>query len=69
LFVVKEEYAHILKKIKEFGKEQIFEVVLEQALEDKPLHNSFLEEILEKADYILIGPGDLYTSILPNILV
>lgn len=69
LFVVKEEYAHILKKIKEFGKEQIFEVVLEQALEDKPLHNPFLEEILEKADYILIGPGDLYTSILPNILV
>ncbi len=24
---------------------------------------------LEKADFILIGPGDLYTSLLPNVLV
>lgn len=24
---------------------------------------------IEKADYILIGPGDLYTSIIPNLLV
>ncbi len=24
---------------------------------------------LEKADYVIIGPGDLYTSVLPNFLV
>ena len=31
--------------------------------------NSDAKEAIEKADYILIGPGDLYTSIIPNILV
>lgn len=27
------------------------------------------KEALENADYILIGPGDLYTSIMPNLVV
>ena len=28
-----------------------------------------VKQALEKADYIIIGPGDLYTSVLPNFLV
>lgn len=31
--------------------------------------NDDAREEIEKADYILIGPGDLYTSLLPSILV
>ncbi len=38
-------------------------------------HNSRMEvyppvlKAIEEADYILIGPGDIYTSIIPNLLV
>lgn len=28
-----------------------------------------VKEVLAQADYIFLGPGDLYTSILPNLLV
>jgi uncharacterized cofD-like protein len=28
-----------------------------------------VKQAVEKADYIIVGPGDLYTSILPNFLV
>jgi 2-phospho-L-lactate transferase/gluconeogenesis factor (CofD/UPF0052 family) len=38
-------------------------------LSDLPQNNDKLKEVFEKADYIIFGPGDLYTSILPNILV
>lgn len=38
-------------------------------LSQKAIFNEDAEEAIEKADYILIGPGDLYTSIMPNILV
>ena len=67
--VVKEEYAKILEKIKNFWKKDIFDIVLKQALEDKPKENPILSNVFDNVDYILIWPGDLYTSILPNILV
>jgi uncharacterized cofD-like protein len=38
-------------------------------LSHKAIFNEEANEAIEKADYILIGPGDLYTSIMPNILV
>lgn len=38
-------------------------------LKPKAQINDDAKDAIEKADYILIGPGDLYTSILPNILV
>jgi uncharacterized cofD-like protein len=38
-------------------------------LNPKAVLNDDAKEAIEKANYILIGPGDLYTSILPNILV
>lgn len=38
-------------------------------LSHKAIFNEDAKDAIEKADYILIGPGDLYTSIMPNILV
>ena len=38
-------------------------------LKPKAIINDDAKEAILSADYILIGPGDLYTSILPNILV
>ncbi len=69
LRVVKEEYANILKKIKEAWKKDIFNTVLQFSLQEKPLHNKVLEKIIFNADYIIIWPGDLYTSLMPNILI
>lgn len=31
--------------------------------------NLVAKRVLERADFIILGPGDLYTSILPNLLV
>lgn len=31
--------------------------------------NPLAKEVLQNSDYIIIGPGDLYTSIVPNLLV
>src|SRR3990167_7056019 len=38
-------------------------------LKPKAQINPDAKQALEKADFIIIGPGDLYTSIMPNILV
>lgn len=38
-------------------------------LEPEPRMNPSLKRILKNADLIVIGPGDLYTSIIPNFLV
>ncbi len=38
-------------------------------LEPEASANPDALQAIEKADYILIGPGDLYTSIIPNLLV
>ncbi len=53
--------------------------VLEKMQKRANIKNAYLEpqaelnedakKAIEKADYVLIGPGDLYTSIIPNILV
>jgi 2-phospho-L-lactate transferase/gluconeogenesis factor (CofD/UPF0052 family) len=31
--------------------------------------NPRAKDVLENSDIIIIGPGDLYTSIIPNLLV
>ncbi len=38
-------------------------------LSNKALLNEDAKESIEKADFIIIGPGDMYTSLLPIILV
>ena len=68
-WVIKEEYAKILEKVKTFNKSEIFKLIFDQALQDYPQHNPILDKIFSQVDYIIVWPGDLYTSILPNILV
>ena len=48
---------------------QIFDLTVDLAIQDRPVHNKKLEEVFEKADWIIVWPWDLYTSVLPNILV
>ena len=43
--------------------------VKEIKLKEKVKLSQEVKESIEKADYIVIGPGDLYGSILPNFLV
>ena len=31
--------------------------------------NPQAQDVIEHADYIILGPGDLYTSLLPNLLI
>ena len=69
LSVIKQEYANILETAKKVGQQEIVNFTIQKALQDKPVNNDKLEEVFEKADYIIFWPGDLYTSILPNILV
>lgn len=38
-------------------------------LNPKAVLNDDAKEALENADFIIIGPGDLYTSVMPNLLV
>lgn len=38
-------------------------------LKPKSKINPVAEAVLLKADFIILGPGDLYTSIIPNLLV
>ena len=47
------------------GKLRIKELILEP----KPKAYPQALEAIEKADFIVLGPGDLYTSIIPNLLV
>ncbi len=37
-------------------------------LKNKPKTNKRAAEVLKRADIIIFGPGDLYTSIIPNLL-
>ena len=68
-FVIKEEYAKILSISEKVWKKNISNFLLEQAIADKPWENKKLKKVFEEADYIIFWPGDLYTSILPNLLV
>jgi uncharacterized cofD-like protein len=60
-----------------FGETHIDEVekadkrakIVRAYLEPKAQINEDAAKAIEEADYILIGPGDLYTSIIPNLLV
>ena len=67
---------HIVAKL-ENGKELVGEDKIDTTpnkkidtiyLKDKPKTNERVVEVLSKADLIIFGPGDLYTSIIPNLL-
>ncbi len=44
-------------------------VIKEAFLEPKVTINNRAKNALENSDIIIIGPGDLYTSVIPNLLV
>ncbi len=71
LHVVKEEYIPVLEKINtdKWISYHITQSVYEKFIEDKPKENNRISKIIQDADYIIFAPWDLYTSILPNILV
>ena len=49
---------------------EFFSSLIETLVNDNlPTLNKKIPEIVENADYIIVCPGDLYTSILPNFLV
>lgn len=50
-------------------KKEIRAPIKKVYLKPKAFLNPDAKSAIEEADFILIGPGDLYTSILPNILV
>lgn len=50
-------------------KKQKRSPILKVYLESEAIINDDAREAIGKADVILIGPGDLYTSLIPNILV
>jgi len=68
-FVIKEEYAKILNISEKVWKNDVSSFLLKQAMQDKPWKNKELKEVFEESDYIIFWPWDLYTSILPNLLV
>jgi len=68
-FVIKEEYAKILNISEKVWKNDVSSFLLKQAIQDKPWKNKELKEVFEESDYIIFWPWDLYTSILPNLLV
>jgi len=51
--VIKEEYAIMLGKVLQFNKQEIFNLILQEALKEKPSHNKNIEEVIKKSDYII----------------
>lgn len=43
--------------------------IVKAYLKPQAVLNEDAKNAIEKADYIIIGPGDFYTSIIPNLLV
>jgi uncharacterized cofD-like protein len=61
--IIGETHIDVLEKMQQRAR------ILDAYLEPKSELNEDAKNALESADYILIGPGDLYTSIIPNLLV
>jgi uncharacterized cofD-like protein len=55
--------------IDEVEKKEVRAPIEKIYIKPKAIVNDDVLSEIKNADYILIGPGDLYTSVLPNILV
>ncbi|EKD85604.1 MAG: hypothetical protein ACD_37C00680G0005 [uncultured bacterium] len=61
--IVGETHIDVLEKMQKRAR------IVKAYLKPKAILNEDAKRAIEKADYILVGPGDLYTSIIPNLLV
>lgn len=61
--IVGETHIDVLEKMQKRAR------IIKAYLKPEAVLNEDAKKAIEKADYILIGPGDLYTSIIPNLLV
>lgn len=61
--IVGETHIDVLEKMQKRSK------IIRAFLKPEAELNEDAKKAIENADYILIGPGDLYTSIIPNLLV
>jgi len=43
----------MLKEALKFDKQEIFDLILTEALNKKPLHNKSIEKVIKKSDYII----------------
>lgn len=71
LYVIKDDYVSVLEKInlEKWISNHIVQSIYDKFFEDKPNENPKIKEVIENADYIILAPWDLYTSILPNLLI
>lgn len=61
--IVGETHIDVLEKMEKRA------AIIKAYLKPNALLNQDAKTAILKADYIIIGPGDLYTSIIPNLLV
>ena len=61
--IVGETHIDVLEKMQKRAR------IVKAYLKPEAELNEDAKRAIEKADYILIGPGDLYTSVIPNLLV
>ncbi len=61
--IVGETHIDVIEKIEKRKR------IIKAYLKPEALLNNDAKIAIRKADYIIIGPGDLYTSIIPNLLV
>ncbi len=72
LYVIKQDYFKSLQMLFENNilmDNNIIWKLLNKVLKDIPVENDKIWKVLSDSDFIILWPWDLYTSILPNILI
>lgn len=71
-YVIKEKYHNMLKTLSDEGialPESVISPILDIVVQDRPAANPEIKDVLLQADYIILWPWDLYSSVLPNIVI